>query len=285
MTATPETLSATDARFREIIERPDSAIDLAEAALLIARVAYPDLDVQCYLRRIDDLARHLRARVAEDAPAGDLIVGLNRFLFEEQGFAPNVEDYYDPRNSFLNDVLERRVGIPISLSVLYMEVGARVGLPLQGVSFPGHFLVKCEVEAGMVILDPYCGGVSLSLHDLQQRLREVRGGEVSRAIIAGMLVAANKREILARMLRNLKKIYLDKQQHARALAIIDWIVALRPGEATEVRDRGLTYLKLECFRAALTDLEHYLELTPAAEDLNEIRGCVVELRRTAARLN
>jgi len=285
MTATPETLSATDARFREIIERPDSEIDLAEAALLIARVAYPDLDVQCYLRRIDDLARHLRARVAEDAPAGDLIVGLNRFLFEEQGFAPNVEDYYDPRNSFLNDVLERRVGIPISLSVLYMEVGARVGLPLQGVSFPGHFLVKCEVEAGMVILDPYCGGVSLSLHDLQQRLREVRGGEVSRAIIAGMLVAANKREILARMLRNLKKIYLDKQQHARALAIIDWIVALRPGEATEVRDRGLTYLKLECFRAALTDLEHYLELAPAADDLNEIRGCVVELRRTAARLN
>ena len=285
MTATPETLSATDARFREIIERPDSEIDLAEAALLIARVAYPDLDVQRYLRRIDDLARHLRARVAEDASAGDLIVGLNRFLFEEQGFAPNVEDYYDPRNSFLNDVLERRVGIPISLSVLYMEVGARVGLPLQGVSFPGHFLVKCQVETGMVILDPYCGGVSLSLHDLQQRLREVRGGEVSRAIIAGMLVAANKREILARMLRNLKKIYLDKQQHARALAIIDWIVALRPGEATEVRDRGLTYLKLECFRAALTDLEHYLELAPAADDLNEIRGCVVELRRTAARLN
>jgi regulator of sirC expression with transglutaminase-like and TPR domain len=274
-----------DARFRQIIERPDPEIDLGEAALLIAKVFYPDLDVQRYLGRIDELARGLRARVAEDAGASDLIVGLNRFLFEEQGFAPNLENYYDPRNSFLNEVLERRVGIPISLSVLYMEVGCRAGLPLQGVSFPGHFLVKCPVEAGMIILDPYCGGISLSLHDLQQRLREVRGGEVSRAIVAGMLVAANKKEILARMLRNLKAIYLEQQDNARALSIIDWIVALRPGEAAEVRDRGLAYLRLECFRAALVDLERYLELAPAADDVNEIRGCVLDLRRSTARLN
>ncbi len=256
----------------QIVQRPDEEIDLAEAALLIAKTAYHDLDVQRYLQRIDDLASGLRARVPEDSRAGDLIIALNRFLFEEQGFAPNVDDYYDPRNSFLNDVLERRVGIPISLSVLYMEVGRRAGLPLQGVSFPGHFLVKCQVEQGMVILDPYCGGISLSLQDLQQRLREVRGGEVSRAIVAGLLVSANKKEILARMLRNLKAIYLERQHYARALSIIDWIVALRPGDAAEVRDRGLAYLKLECFRAALEDLERYLEMMPAAEDLNEIRG-------------
>jgi regulator of sirC expression with transglutaminase-like and TPR domain len=164
-------------------------------------------------------------------------------------------------------------------------VGCRAGLPLHGVSFPGHFLVKCQLEEGMVILDPYCGGISLSLQDLQHRLRAVRGGEVSRAIVAGMLVAANKKEILARMLRNLKAIYLEQQNYSRALSIIDWIVALRPGDVGEVRDRGLTYLKLECFRAALEDLERYLELVPAAEDLNEIRGCVLELRRSAARLN
>ncbi len=278
-------MQTPEARFRQIIERPDEDIDLAEAALLIAKTAYHDLDVPRYLARIDELARALRARVPEDCGAGDLIIGLNRFLFEEQGFAPNLEDYYDPRNSFLNEVLERRVGIPISLSVLYMEVGRRAGLPLQGVSFPGHFLVKCQLEEGMVILDPYCGGISLSLQDLQQRLREVQGGEVSRAIVAGMLVAANKKEILARMLRNLKAIYLEQQQFARALCVIDWIVALSPGEAAEVRDRGLTYLKLECFRAALEDLEHYLERVPAADDLDEIRGCVVELRRSAARLN
>jgi regulator of sirC expression with transglutaminase-like and TPR domain len=166
-----------------------------------------------------------------------------------------------------------------------MEVGCRAGLPLKGVSFPGHFLVKCQLEQGMVILDPYCGGISLTLQDLQQRLREARGGEVSRAIVAGLLVSANKKEILARMLRNLKAIYLEQQDYARALSIIDWIVALRPGEAGEVRDRGLTYLKLECFRAALEDLERYLQMMPAADDLNEIRGCVVELRRSSVRLN
>ena len=217
MAGTSEPVQTPEARFRQIIQRPDEDIDLAEAALLIAKTAYHDLDVQRYLARIDELARALRARVPEDSSAADLIIALNRFLFEEQGFAPNLEDYYDPRNSFLNDVLERRVGIPISLSVLYIEVGRRAGLPLQGVSFPGHFLVKCQLEEGMVILDPYCGGISLSLQDLQQRLREVRGGEVSRAIVAGMLVAANKKEILARMLRNLKAIYLEQQQHrARA---------------------------------------------------------------------
>jgi regulator of sirC expression with transglutaminase-like and TPR domain len=282
---TSEPLHAARARFRHIIERPDEDIDLAEAALLIAKTAYHDLDVPRYLSLIDGLGRNLRARVPEDARAGDLIIALNRFLFEEQGFAPNLEDYYDPRNSFLNDVLERRVGIPISLSVLYMEVGRRAGLGLQGVSFPGHFLVKCQLEQGMVILDPYCGGISLSLQDLQQRLREARGGEVSRAIVAGMLVAANKKEILARMLHNLKAIYLERQDYTRALAIIDWIIVLKPGEAAEVRDRGLTYLRLECFRAALEDLERYLGMVPAAEDLDEIRGCVVGLRRSTARLN
>jgi regulator of sirC expression with transglutaminase-like and TPR domain len=282
---TSEPLQAAQARFRQIIERPDEDLDLAEAALLIAKTAYHDLDVRRYLGLIDELGRGLRARVPEDARAGDLLIGLNQFLFEEQGFGPNLDDYYDPRNSFLNDVLERRVGIPISLSVLYMEVGRRAGLELQGVSFPGHFLVKCQLEQGVVIVDPYCGGLSLRLQDLQARLREARGGEVSRAIVAGMLVSANKQEILTRMLRNLKAIYLERQDYTHALAIIDWIIALKPGEAAEVRDRGLTYLKLECFRAALEDLERYLGMARAAEDLNEIRGCVVGLRRSTARLN
>lgn len=276
---------ASRAQFQQIAQRADEDIDLAEAALLIAKTAYHDLDIARYLARIDDLARGLRARVPEDARPDALIVALNRFLFEEEGFAPNLEDYYDPRNSFLNEVLERRVGIPISLSVLYMEVGWRAGLRLQGVSFPGHFLVKCPVEQGTIILDPYCGGISLSLQELQQRLRAARGGEVSRAIVAGLLVSATKKDILARMLRNLKAIYLEQQHYANALPILDWLVALRPGDAPERRDRGLTYLKLECFRAALEDLEHYLEATPAAIDLDEIRGCVLELRRSAARLN
>jgi regulator of sirC expression with transglutaminase-like and TPR domain len=281
----PEQSSAPEALFRRMLDRPEEEIDLAEAALLIAKNAYRDLDVPGYLARIGELAGKLSAQLPEDGRESARIVALNRFLFEDQGFAPSVENYYDPRNSYLNEVLERRVGIPLSLSILYIEVGRRIGLPLQGISFPGHFLVKCTLKEGVVIIDPYCGGITLSLQDLQKRLRETRGGEVSRAIVAAMLVAANKREILARMLRNLKAIYLDQRDYLRALSAIDWIIAVTPGEATEVRDRGLTYVKLECFRAALEDLEHYMQKAPNAADMDEIRSHVVELRMSAARLN
>jgi regulator of sirC expression with transglutaminase-like and TPR domain len=276
---------AAAARFRDLIDRSDDEIDLAEAALLIAKGVNADLDVAHYLARIEALAGELARRFTDSTSQTDRILALNQFLFEEQGFAPSIEDYYDPRNSFLNEVLERRVGIPISLSVLYIEVGRRAGLPLSGVSFPGHFLVKCKVNDGLIVLDPYCRGVSLSLHDLQQRLREVRGGEVSRAIVAGMLVAANKKQILARMLRNLKAIYLEREDYNMALSAMEWIIALTPADALEVRDRGLLYAKLECARAALDDLQRYLELAPDAEDVPEVRSRVIELRQAAARLN
>ena len=272
-------------RFRELIDRPEEQIDLAEAALLIAKNANHDLDVGRYLARIDQLADAVSARLSKSATDSERIIALNRFLFEEQGFGPNVDDYYDLRNSFLNEVLERKVGIPISLSIVYMEVGRRIGLELHGVSFPGHFLVKCKLNEGTVILDPFGGGISLSLHDLQQRLRDARGGEVSRAIVASMLVSASKKEILARMLRNLKAIYLEKRDHHQALSLMEWIIALSPTDASQVRDRGLIYLQLECFRAALEDLQRYLTLAPDADDVVEIRRRVVELHQAAARLN
>jgi regulator of sirC expression with transglutaminase-like and TPR domain len=277
--------TAAAARFRDLIDRSDDEIDLAEAALLIAKGVNADLDVAHYLSRIEALAGELARRFTDSTSQPDRILALNQFLFEEQGFTPSIENYYDPRNSFLNEVLERRVGIPISLSILYLEVGRRVGLPLSGVSFPGHFLVKCKVNDGLIVLDPYCRGVSLSLHDLQQRLREVRGGEVSRAIVAGMLVAANKKEILARMLRNLKAIYLEREDDNTALSVMEWIITLTPADALEVRDRGLLYAKLECARAALDDLQRYLELAPDAEDVQEMRSRVIELQQAAARLN
>jgi len=275
----------TAARFRDLITRPDDEIDLAEAALLIAKNVNADLDVGRYLSQLEGLALQLAQRLPDSLSDPDRIRALNHFLFDEQGFAPNIENYYDPRNSFLNEVLERRVGIPISLSILYIEVGRRIGLPLRGVSFPGHFLVKCKVGDGVIVLDPYCRGLSLSLRDLQQRLREIKGGEVSRAIIAGMLVSADKKEILARVLRNLKAIYIEREEQSRVLAVMEWIIALVPADASEVRDRGLLYAKLECPRAAVEDLERYLELAPEAEDAHELRTRVVELRQAAARLN
>jgi len=277
--------SSATVRFRELIGRPDERIDLAEAALLIAKNADQDLDVGRYLARIDQLADALCARLRDPSSDAERILALNRFLFEEQGFGPNLENYYDLRNSFLNQVLERRVGIPISLSIVYMEVGRRIGLELQGVCFPGHFLVKCKLSEGTVILDPYGRGLSLSLHDLQQRLRTARGGEVSRAIVAGMLVSASKKEILARVLRNLKAIYLEKRDHDHALSAMEWLIALSPTDAGQVRERGLLYLQLECFRAAQEDLQQYLTLAPGADDADEIRHHVLQLRQTTARLN
>jgi regulator of sirC expression with transglutaminase-like and TPR domain len=272
-------------RLQEIVSGREEDIDLAEAALLVAGHACPDIDIPRYLARIEELGAALNERIPGEASVSQRIAALNQYLFGDLGFAPNAEDYYDPRNSFLHDVLERRVGIPITLCILYMEVGRRAGLALQGVSFPGHFLVKCAVEDGTVVLDPYSGGLSLGLVDLQRRLREVQGGEVSRAIIASLLVAASRKDIILRMLRNLKAIYLREKDYGRALPIMDWIVATAPGQVPELRDRAMVYEALECFRPALADFERYLARCPDAEDAVEVRRKIVEMRNRAARLN
>jgi regulator of sirC expression with transglutaminase-like and TPR domain len=272
-------------RLRQIVSGPDEDISLAEAALLIAGHGYPDLNVAAYLSRIEELAYMLRLRIAEDESVPGRIGALNQFLFGDLGFAPNSEDYYDPRNSFLNEVLERRTGIPITLSVIYMELGRKIGLPLQGVSFPGHFLVKCAVPEGAVVLDPYSGGISLGVKDLQKRLREVRGGEVSRAIVAELLVSASNKEIIVRLLRNLKAVYLREHNLDKALPIMDWIIATVPEQTPELRDRGMIYQELECPRAALADFEAYLQRSPSCADADDIRSRIIELQREAARLN
>ncbi|HUF21373.1 MAG TPA: tetratricopeptide repeat protein [Burkholderiales bacterium] len=272
-------------RLTGIISGADSEINLPEAALLVASHRYPDLDVQHYLGALDTLGETLRQRIDPSASEPERIVALNQFLFGDLGFAPNADDYYDPRNSLLNEVIDRRVGIPITLSLVYMEVGKRVGLPLQGVCFPGHFLVKCKVSDGLAILDPYSGGTSLGIVDLQRRLREVRGGEVSRAIIAGLLVGSSNKEILLRVLRNLKAIYLRSHQLEHALAVMEWIVRAAPDQAVEVRDRGMVYQELDCFRAAIADFDLYLELDPGCTDADDIRLRRIRLQQAAARLN
>ena len=277
--------SLTSGRLQQVVSGPDEAIELAEAALLIATHVYPDLDVAHYLARIEELAQTLKSRIQPDSGPSQRILALNEYLFAELGFAANKEDYYDPRNSCLNEVLDRRVGIPITLSLLYMEVGGRIGLPLRGVSFPGHFLVKCALPDGTVMLDPYSGGISIGVSDLQKRLGEARDGEVSSAIVAGMLVAAGKKEIILRLLRNLKAIYLRSQKFDRALPILDWIVATVPDQPPELRDRGMIYQELECSRAALADFERYLELSPGCDDRDQIRSRIVELQGQSARLN
>jgi regulator of sirC expression with transglutaminase-like and TPR domain len=271
----------------EIAARPEHEIDLAEGALVIAAEEYPGLDIARYLARIDELAATLKRRLRQDISAPETIIALNRYLFEELGFSGNNADYYDPRNSYLNEVLDRRLGIPITLSVLYVEIGRRLRLALRGVSFPGHFLVKCPLRDGAVVLDPYAQGASLGLDDLRQRLRALRGGadDASEADLRQMLSPASKKEILARVLRNLKAIHLQKAQRERALSASTRIIMLDPRAAAEYRDRAEIYSGLECFRAALEDYRQYLSLHPAAEDTDAVRGRIAALEPLAARLN
>lgn len=276
---------ALAARLMEIIEGPEADIPLTEAALLVASHRYPDLDVSHYLNVIGEFGSALAARVDGNTDPADRVVALNQYLFDELGFRPNTEDYYDPRNSYLNQVVERRLGIPITLSLVYMAVGTHVGLTFNGVCYPGHFLVKCALPDGMIVLDPFAKGRSLDISDLQNRLRETRGGEVSRAVVAGLLMTASKRDILLRMLRNLKAIYLQSKDLDCALEIMDWIVVADPGHANEIRDRGMVYQELECFRAAVSDFERYLELDPHSGDSDGIRNRVMELRRSVSLLN
>lgn len=278
--------SPTTKRLLDLMGRPDDDIDLAEAALLVAAEEYPELDLPGYLAQLDALAETLRRRLAPDLPVQQQIEALNRYLFEELGFRPNPADYYDPRNSFLNDVLDRRLGIPLTLSIVYIEVGRRLGLPLSGVSFPGHFLVRCAVSGGMVIIDPYSSGISLSIEDLRDRLKLLKGDDVpSEEQVAAMLGAAAKSDVLVRMLRNLKAIYANRGDLERALSCSQRILLIAPDNADELRERAALYLQLECFQAAIADFERYLERSPDAADAQEVREQLVELRRNAPRLN
>ena len=278
--------AAHPSRWAEIASASDSEINLAEAALILATAEYPQLDVAAYLGRIDEMGAKLRARLRQDMAPAERVLALNRYLFEELGFAGNAAEYYDPRNSYLNEVIERRLGIPITLSIVYMEVGRRIGLPLHGIAFPGHFLVKCTVRDGAIVLDPYGKGASLSLDDLCARLRAARNGiEPDRDQIRMMLTTASHKEILARVLRNLKAIHLQRKDLTRAVSAIDRIIALLPQAADEYRDRGRIYLELECFRAALADFRSYLLLKPDAEDAIVVQQKAAELQHISARLN
>lgn len=272
--------------WQDILAKPREQLNLAEAALVIAGEEYPALDIAAYIGHIDALAQTLRKRLRADISAADTLPLLNRYLFDELGFAGNSEDYYDPRNSYLNDVIDRKLGIPITLSVLYIEVGRRLGLQLSGISFPGHFLVKCALRDGAVILDAYAKGALLGIKDLQKRLRMLSGGaDVPPEAVMRMLASAPPAEIVARMLRNLKAIYFERGDKMRALTAMNHVLDLCPDAADAYRERARLLEDLECFRAALADFERYLQLDPRAHDAPAVRAKIAQLRERASRLN
>ncbi len=241
-------------RFQTLLEEPVLRLD--EAALALAAEEYPGLDPAGYLLRLDELADLVLRRTPSPIRSATLLRSLRDVLFVEEGYKGNEKSYYDPRNSYLNEVLDRRLGIPISLSLLFMEVARRVGLPLEGVGFPGHFLVKLRPELGPeVFIDPYNGGELLSAEECVARFKNVaHGREFDERYLQGVA----PRQILGRMLHNLKRIYVEQGDDVRAFWVIDRLLLLKPDDIDEVRDRGVVEARLGLKPAAARDLAGYL---------------------------
>lgn len=242
---------------------------LGPAALAIARVEYPTLDAGPYLQRLDRMGEAAAGRLQRRESAGEVsaqIAILNAYLYEELGFSGNREQYDDPRNSFLNEVLDRRTGIPISLAVIYLEVGRSAGVRVEGVNFPGHFLLRArasEPTEDDLIVDPFHSGALLSEIDCRRLLREHVGEEA--AFNRALLATATRQQIIVRMLVNLKRLYVRMRSFPQARVIADLLLAVDPSALSELRDRGLLAYHMEDFASALRDLEAYLRMMPKGE--------------------
>lgn len=256
-----------------------------EAAVAIAQDDEPGLDVQGTLAQIDALAARLKQRIPADTVALQRLRYLNRYFFQELGFAGNVNDYYAVDNSYLHRVLAARRGIPITLALIYIEIAQQIGLDARGASFPGHFLIKVKMPQGEVVIDPF-NGASLSREDLEERLapyRERNGlaGEIDLPL-GLFLQSASARAVLARMLRNLKEIHRTSGDWARALAVTERLVVLLPEDWDERRDRGLVLAELGDGPAAAADLATYLEHCPRADDAQAVGARLAQLRTTGS---
>lgn len=277
-------MSADLSQFAQLVAGEN--FNLAEAALLVARDRYPDLDAARYLSVLDAHAQAIRDRVPADAFPEQKILAMNYFLFKELGYNGNIDDYYDHRNSYLNEVIERRTGIPLTLSIIYMEVGRRLGLNILGISFPGHFLVKLKVKRGQLVIDPFLAGETQSEDDLRRRLAQVLPpSQIDKSLVHRYLASASPRQIIARMLRNLKNLYMRGEDYIAALQVIQRMLLLLPEAVEELRDRGMLYQKLECFRPALSDLRNYVRRRPDAPDIDAIHERILELQRACDHLH
>lgn len=265
---------------------PDEHIDLVPAAMLVARDEYPALDLRHYESMFDAHAAAIRSQLSEKADAQQRLITLSRYLFEEVGFSGNHDAFYDPRNSYLNDVLDRRLGIPLSLALIQMELARRLGVPLEGVSFPGHFLVRLQVDGGLLVLDPYHRGRSIDVEELRERASpHVGDADIDDQQLFLMLAPASNRAIVMRMLRNLKNLYQEQGDVERALRCADRLVRLVPQHAESLRDRGVLYHQLGHLTAARDDLAGYLTMSPQADDTEMVRALLIDGGRGTSRLH
>jgi regulator of sirC expression with transglutaminase-like and TPR domain len=258
------------------LSQGDDQINLAGAALMVAREEYLQLPEERYLIQLDLLAEETRDRLDDETAPLLVLQELLATLYNRHGFRGNREAYYDPRNSFLNDVLDRKLGIPLTLGIVVLEVGWRLRLPLEGVNFPGHFLVRFRGDAIDLLIDPYDGGAVRFEDEAQELLDRVYGGMIK--VDDSFLQSATKREMLVRMLVNLKSLYLNVRDHGRALAVVERLLLIRPLRSAEIRDKGVILARLGRNREALEQLEAYLNVSPDASDSQRILGMVEELK-------
>jgi len=269
-----------------LARQPDDAIDLAGGALAISRLFQPELAISDGLGELDGLAAAARLRVPEEGGLFERVAELNAFLFDELGFSGNHEDFYDPRNSFIDQVLARRLGIPITLSLIYVEVAGRIGVPAFGVGFPAHFLVRVGRGKTALMLDTYAGGVALPEEELDRRLADVYGeGIFTIRSNPSLLRPASKREILVRMLRNLSGIYRGRGDSAHLLDALCALLTLEPDAADELRERGLLYRDLGYAPAALADLRRFSEVSDDAEQIAAVAPVIEELETRPVKLH
>ncbi len=269
--------------FVQMMHRPEHAIELARTALLVAAESDPNVDVERSLKTLDAWAGELAGRFEPGWNNLQKLARLRSYVFEELGFRGDRLDYYSPSNSLLHEVLERRRGIPVTLAIVMLEIGWRVGIPFEGVGFPGHFLVRLTGEPKDLLLDPYQRGMSVHEEDCRHMLQETTGGamEFDRELIASV----GKRDMIVRLLRNLKNAWLRRGDDAQALAAVDRLLVLHPDDAGEVRDRGLLLFRLSRWPEALAALQDYLRRTPEAPDRAEVERHITHLRQLLAQLN
>lgn len=272
--------------FAEESLKAEEELNLARAALLMAKCEYPNLDIDFYLSLLDEIASAINFRLPQKTASLDpllLIQHINKHIYEELAFQGNKENYYDPRNSFLNEVLVRRLGIPISLSVFYMEIARRLGLKIEGVGMPGHFLMKCYLEDQEIILDAFNQGQILDQNTCQKLLNNVYGMEVE--LKPSFFKTISKKDILIRMLNNLKNIYLSSNDHPRTLATIEKLLLINPKAISEIRDRGIVNYHLGKYSLAIKDLEFYLSYAPKNQEAELVRKDLQKIKAKLASLN
>jgi regulator of sirC expression with transglutaminase-like and TPR domain len=277
-----DTTTAARARFAALLERP--RIPLDEAALAIAAEEYPDLDPGLTLARLDALAVRVGEEVGDLRPPLKVLQAM-RTVLRAEGYQGNEKEYYDPRNSFLNEVVDRKLGIPITLSLVTIEVARRLGLELQGVGFPGHFLVKCPEQPGLpgeVFIDAFNGWELLASDECTARFRAVLHG---RTFEPSLLDPVDSRHILTRLLHNLKRIYVERGDDVRTLWVVNRLLQITPGDLEERRDRGLVSARLGGTAAAASDLEAYVQGNPRASDVEDVRELLRELGGRRSMLN